>query len=346
MIKRMRLDMFKPLTIVLPSIIIGLILLPTMCNLAFYHPVTRMPIRTKPINLPMIKEYSKVLDLPAGIYVKIDLPSNVTDRVGLVAIIVRVNKPVKVRLNVSEVLFPLAPNELYDVYSTTYITFKDVSTGNIIEPKGYIEFKVLKNWLKEENVSPKSVVMLRYHNGWSTLKTEIIGENNYSYYYRAEVPAFSYFTIAVYRIYNVTYTTNQGCVKCHPDVAVELAFSPYHDFKCTFCHHGMSRNVTCVSCHPNVGNFSAHKPLVEWAKNSTLMTGSNEACIACHTYAEIPICNITYNPYISFGYSWGTNKLTFHKVPILSVKIKYWKKYTYESLNLSNKTPPRRMPWW
>ncbi len=337
---------FKPMRIMLLSIIIGFFILPTFCNLVMHGVQPPKENVTTELSLPKVLLYSKTFDLPPNVYVCIDLPKNVTDQTGLEDLIVKVPKAVRVRVNISKVTVAFAPNELYDVYSCVYITFKDVKTGGFVEPNGYIEFIVSGDWLSRENYTPDKVIMLRYHNGWSKLKTKLIGSKGFSYEYKAVVPAFSYFTVAVYRVYNITYATDEGCIRCHPDVAIELKFSPYHYFNCTFCHLGMSRNVTCVQCHPNIGDFSAHKPLINWSENSMIMVSSNEACIACHTYAKILICNITYYPYMSFDYSWDTGKVLFKKIPRISINIKYWNNYTYESLNLSNKTPPSRSIWW
>ncbi len=320
------------IALLIPSVIIGFLILPLVCKIPVYKPPYK-PVRVVKSIYAIVKEF------PGGVYVNITPPSNVTKSTGLLYLKAVYPETATLKVIIYSVYPPLVPNSNYDPYSSFYIAFVNVKTNKTVEPSGVIYFEVSKNWLTNREHRPTDVIALRYHGKWSKLNTELIGSKKEFYVYRAEVPAFSYFTIAALT------TISPNCTKCHHEVAVELEFSPYHDFSCLFCHHGMSSNVTCVSCHPNIGNFSAHKKLVEWAIENPLMKGSNEACIACHTYAEVPICNITVHPYMSFEYSWSTKHVLFKKVPSEEYRIKYWKKYTYQSLNLTGK-PPSRSPWW
>ncbi len=83
------------------------------------------------------------------------------------------------------------------VYRYLEITFKDLKTGQEVEPSGYIEFRVPKSWIKEIDQDPKNIVLLKYQNGWKELKTEKIGEDENYIYYKAEIKSFSVFAIAV-----------------------------------------------------------------------------------------------------------------------------------------------------
>ena len=85
----------------------------------------------------------------------------------------------------------------------------------------------------------------------------------------------------------------EACQDCHYNIAAEIQNTPHHrNFDCTICHKEKGdRNVGCLDCHEVVG-FHAHKRLIEWAENNTLMYSSNEACIACHTNAEIQIYDV------------------------------------------------------
>lgn len=85
-------------------------------------------------------------------------------------------------------------------------------------------------------------------------------------------------------------TEGETCQDCHPNIATEIQNTPLHrNFDCTVCHKERGdKNISCLDCHEVVG-FAAHIRLIEWAENSTLMHSSNEACIACHTNAEIEI---------------------------------------------------------
>ena len=93
--------------------------------------------------------------------------------------------------------------------------------------------------------------------------------------------------------------TDRPCEDCHYDVYAEIQSSPHHrNFECTTCHDGMDKNVSCLECHEVVG-FHAHQGLIEWAENNTLMYSSNEACVACHTSAEIQIYDVSRSGGIS-----------------------------------------------
>lgn len=284
------------LKITVPAIIIGLIILPNIALVILKGHVA--PSKPKPIKQPKyeaIPVFSEVIEVPEQTPVKVKLPPEKSKELGLLAMEIKFPQRAKVIINVSKIVTPFIPSEEYDILSEFEIVFKDAETGKILEPSGFIYFHIPKDFLKAKGYDPKKVVMLKFHEVWTKLKTEMLGEDNVSYYYVAETESFSVFAIAVVRI------ASENCTECHQDVATELSMSPYHNFNCTFCHPGMSRNVTCVQCHFDIGNFSAHKKFIEWAENNTLMVGSNEACIGCHTSANIPIYNITERTYISFS---------------------------------------------
>jgi len=323
-------EQYRFLRLILPVTLIGCVILPTLVFITL-HRGAPAPPTPKYVNV----SYSEEFVVPASRRVTVKVKAknlNVLD----VSFVLPEGAPVNV--TVASLKYPPVPTPTEEYYVLEYIDIIifDKESGRELHPRGTIYFKVPKSWI--EGYDPHSVVMLEYRGKWLPLETALVGKDNESYYYEAKTESFSVFAIAVKRI------VSENCKKCHQNVAVELEFSPYHDFNCTFCHNGMSRDVRCVQCHPDVGNFSAHKKFVEWAKNSTLMTGTNEACIACHTYAKVPICNITYGRYMSFDYAWSTRKVEFTKVPTVSVRINYSKQYT--TLNLSNRTPPKRNPWW
>ncbi len=62
--------------------------------------------------------------------------------------------------------------------------------------QGYIEFRVPKSWLEENGINPATVALNRYHGeAWNPLSTEITGEDEEFYYFRAETPGFSLYAI-------------------------------------------------------------------------------------------------------------------------------------------------------
>ncbi len=58
-----------------------------------------------------------------------------------------------------------------------------------------IDFKVNKSWIQENNLDPRSVVMLRFNETWQELETSYKGDDTGVYYYSAQSPGFSYFAV-------------------------------------------------------------------------------------------------------------------------------------------------------
>lgn len=112
---------------------------------------------------------------------------------------------------------------------------------------------------------------------------------NYSLYLiEDETFSFNETEISTNSFYAASNTT-EDCTSCHYDVAAEIQSTPHHHgFDCEVCHTGMNTNISCLDCHP-VSNFHAHSGFIEWAEGNPEMYSSNEACIACHTSAEIEI---------------------------------------------------------
>ncbi|MCQ1537339.1 PGF-pre-PGF domain-containing protein [Methanosarcina sp. KYL-1] len=61
---------------------------------------------------------------------------------------------------------------------------------------GYIEFRVPKSWAEENGIDPSTIALNRYNNDkWNALPTEMTGEDDGFYYFRAETPGFSLYAI-------------------------------------------------------------------------------------------------------------------------------------------------------
>ena len=325
------------LKFILPVTLLGCLILPGLVLHIIYQKQPNIPS----YEFKYVETiYSEAFIAPSYTKINVTIPNDLVKTLNVMTVSFKIPQSAPLNVTIVNLKFVPVPSpvEEYDVFEYVDIIILDKSTGKELHPSGIIYFRVPKSWLLKNKYDPHMVVMLEYRGKWIPLETELMGKNNESFYYEAKTESFSIFAIAVKRI------ISENCKRCHQNVAVELEFSPYHDFNCTFCHNGMSRDVRCVQCHPDVGNFSAHKKFVEWARNSTLMTGTNEACIACHTYAKVPICNITYGKYMCFDYAWTSREVKFTKIPTVSVRINYSKQYT--TLNLTNKTPPKRNPWW
>ncbi|MFW6186333.1 MAG: hypothetical protein ACOC5C_06600 [Halobacteriota archaeon] len=118
------------------------------------------------------------------------------------------------------------------------------------------------------------------------------------------------------------------CEKCHADVADEFQSSAnYHPpgntypvwEACVLCHQveplypgDVSQSegkhaatvVPCDYCHyPEANAFDndPHYPFVEAAEDDDQMPNGTEACVACHTHAEVKI-NFTWKKYMTFAF--------------------------------------------
>jgi len=65
---------------------------------------------------------------------------------------------------------------------------------------GFIEFKVEKAWIKENNVNESQIILQWYDKGWQPLYTEKVREDSNYIYFRTETPGFSCFAITEYII--------------------------------------------------------------------------------------------------------------------------------------------------
>ncbi len=77
--------------------------------------------------------------------------------------------------------------------------YLQVDKTNLIESdlnKVTIKFRVEKKWLTDNNVAPGDVVLLRYVTGWDELKTSATNNDQLYYYYLAESPGLSVFSIS------------------------------------------------------------------------------------------------------------------------------------------------------
>jgi PGF-pre-PGF domain-containing protein len=70
-------------------------------------------------------------------------------------------------------------------------TISDENADNIL-----IEFKVSKEWVKENNIDPSTIRMTRFHDGkWQDLPSNQVREDDQYLHFTAETPGFSVFSI-------------------------------------------------------------------------------------------------------------------------------------------------------
>ena len=63
---------------------------------------------------------------------------------------------------------------------------------------GFIEFKVEKSWLEENNISQSQITLQWYNKGWEPLATEKVKEDTSYVYFKSKTPGFSCFAITSY----------------------------------------------------------------------------------------------------------------------------------------------------
>ncbi|WP_297510933.1 PGF-pre-PGF domain-containing protein [Thermococcus sp.] len=74
---------------------------------------------------------------------------------------------------------------------------------NVTHPENWsirdvtLRFRVPKEWLKENNVSPEEVLLLRHSGEWEEFRPLVEGEDLRYVYYKASVPGLSLFAVAV-----------------------------------------------------------------------------------------------------------------------------------------------------
>jgi PGF-pre-PGF domain-containing protein len=90
-----------------------------------------------------------------------------------------------------------------DVYEYVEIALNWADPKNI--SNATVVFTIPTAWLDEHGMAPEDVVLMRYVDGaWQTLETEVVGEENGYYRFRATTPGFSTFAIAAVSVNETT----------------------------------------------------------------------------------------------------------------------------------------------
>jgi methanogen extracellular protein (TIGR04279 family)/PGF-pre-PGF domain-containing protein len=149
---------------------------------------------------PVEATYSEAKTVYPNVEEKVQLPPTKAEATGVLAVVFKVRESMMLEIHVSKLKslpsnVPKPPAK--DVYGYIDITFRKYGTTIEVEPSGYIEFKVSKSWVTEKGYDPENIVLMKYHNGWKELKTELTNEDENYYYYKAETGSFSIFAIAV-----------------------------------------------------------------------------------------------------------------------------------------------------
>lgn len=79
-------------------------------------------------------------------------------------------------------------------YAYLDITLENARSTSI---KGTVEFKVTKSWVIDNDINETTITLSQYNerDGWTSLATSNVGEDNTSVFFEAEIPHFSLFAI-------------------------------------------------------------------------------------------------------------------------------------------------------
>ncbi|MBI2670936.1 PGF-pre-PGF domain-containing protein, partial [Candidatus Woesearchaeota archaeon] len=94
--------------------------------------------------------------------------------------------------------------KVHSMFSLTKDNIKDTDISSL-----KIEFLVLKNYLKDNNLQKEQIKLMRYTTQWNTLPTTILSEDNKAIKYQATTPGTSYFAIATEEVSAQAPTTGE-----------------------------------------------------------------------------------------------------------------------------------------
>ncbi|AKB49226.1 hypothetical protein MSKOL_3449 [Methanosarcina sp. Kolksee] len=90
-----------------------------------------------------------------------------------------------------------APSGKIYKYVNIWVGNYGAGVANYFE-NGFIEFKVEKSWLEENNISQSQIILQWYNEGWERLDTEKVKEDTDYVYFKSKTPGFSCFAITSY----------------------------------------------------------------------------------------------------------------------------------------------------
>jgi PGF-pre-PGF domain-containing protein len=125
--------------------------------------------------------------------------SKIQGKTGITEIGAKLEKPATVSATVSKVssLPSGTPSPGGEVYSTFEVVFTQYGTSSKVEPSGYIEHRVSKEWLNNHGASSSDVQFLKYDGMWIKLSSELVDEDSEYYYYRINLDSFCLFAVVI-----------------------------------------------------------------------------------------------------------------------------------------------------
>lgn len=109
-------------------------------------------------------------------------------------------------------LVPISPEGTVYKYVNIWVGDKGAGLPSSIR-SGFVEFKVEKTWIKDNNISDARVILQRYDEEWQPLNTEKTGEDENYVYFKSETPGYSSFAITEYTGQTVKEVSGAGKIK-------------------------------------------------------------------------------------------------------------------------------------
>jgi PGF-pre-PGF domain-containing protein len=126
----------------------------------------------------------------------IAIPSKLVELIGISEIEAVLDKSMSVSVAVSKASLPSGiPAPEGDVYVYFEIVFTEYGTSNVVEPSGYMNFRISKEWLSDVGADATDVIFLKWDGEWIELPTELIDEDDDYFYFRVSLDSFSFFAI-------------------------------------------------------------------------------------------------------------------------------------------------------
>ncbi|WP_196296978.1 PGF-pre-PGF domain-containing protein [Methanosarcina barkeri] len=139
-------------------------------------------------------------NVQSGYHVKFDFPEGVTCITYIefdpIKTLRRTITTVEMLKDKSTFVSEVPPGKVYK-YVNIWVGNNGAGVANYFE-NGFIEFKVEKSWLEENNISQSQITLQWYNKGWETLATEKVKEDTRYVYFKSKTPGFSCFAITSY----------------------------------------------------------------------------------------------------------------------------------------------------
>jgi PGF-pre-PGF domain-containing protein len=136
------------------------------------------------------------IDTSGFLYVNFTATSNLTDATLTVARLK--HKPYTLSEN------PIQQGKIYRYFDIKLTANNTYLYGEEEFESMRFEFTVEQTWIKQHTIDKHSIVLMRYHEGWSNLSTTLIRENETMLVYQAYTPGLSTFAVVGSQLVEIT----------------------------------------------------------------------------------------------------------------------------------------------